>query len=70
MDIDDIEIYYTHSEEIESHFPYRSPSSPNHPKPRAPRCGPVIWIVKDGKPLEVGCGTVKEFFGEEAGHGN
>jgi len=35
----------------EDHPLYKLPTAPRHLKPRASKCGPVIWIMKDGKPV-------------------
>lgn len=53
MNINDLAIFCVYNEDMNNHFPYRLPSTPRHPKPRALRSGPVIWIVKDGKALEL-----------------
>lgn len=53
MLLDDIEVYLVLIEQREEHHPYHAPMKPKQGmKPRAMTRGKVIWIVKDGKPVD------------------
>jgi len=53
MDLDTIEVLaaYCEDQQLYTNCLYRP--QPKNFKPRAAKSGPVIWIVKDGKPVNL-----------------
>lgn len=50
--LDELDTLFTYFDDRDQYSKSLYHRGKNVIKPKAPKCGPVIWIMKDGKPVE------------------